>query len=176
MHLMLTFFRAYPWQTLVMLVALLLAGVAEGVGLSALLPLLNIAIKNDARESDAGQPPVPENEFERVVTETLNNLGLDPSIGVLLIIIVTGVTLKNLLLLVAQKQVGYTAAQVATDLRLEVLRTVLRSNWEYFLHQPIGRLTNSLATEAQRSSESFVNGATVITLVLQAPFRSLNTG
>ena len=44
MQLMLTFFRAYPWQTIVMLVALLMAGVAEGIGLSALLPLLNIAI------------------------------------------------------------------------------------------------------------------------------------
>jgi ATP-binding cassette subfamily C protein len=168
MHLMLTFFRAYPWQTLVMLVALLLAGVAEGIGLSALLPLLNIAIKSDARQSGTDQTAAPENEFERLVTDILNDLGLQPSIGVLLIIIVLGVTLKSLLLLVAQKQVGYTAAQVATDLRLEVLRTVLRSKWEYFLHQPVGRLTNSLATEAQRSSESFVNGTTVITLILQA--------
>ena len=103
-----------------------------------------------------------------MVNDTLNDLGIHPSIGTLLVIIVLGVTLKNLLLLVAQKQVGYTAAQVATDLRLEILRAVLRSKWEYFLHQPIGRLTNSLATEAQRSSDSFVNGATVITLILQA--------
>ncbi|HFD81473.1 MAG TPA: ATP-binding cassette domain-containing protein, partial [Gammaproteobacteria bacterium] len=40
--------------------------------------------------------------------------------------------------------------------------------WEYFLHQPIGKLTNALATEAQRSSDSFINGATVITILLQA--------
>ena len=165
---MLTFFRAYPWQTMVMLVALLMAGVAEGIGLSALLPLLNIAIKNDAQQRDDTPPEPPENEFERLVTDTLNELGIHPSIGALLVIILLGVTLKNLLLLVAQKQVGYTAAQVATDLRLEILRSVLRSRWEYFLHQPIGRLTNSLATEAQRSSDSFVNGATVITLILQA--------
>jgi len=165
---MLTFFRAYPWQSVVMLVALLMAGVAEGIGLSALLPLLNIAIKNDARRSGDAQTEPPQNEFERVVIDTLNDVGIHPSIGVLLAIVVLGATLKNLLLLVAQKQVGYTAAQVATDLRLEVLRAVLRSKWEYFLHQPIGRLTNSLATEAQRSSDSFVNGATVITLILQA--------
>lgn len=168
MQLMLSFFRAYPWQTVVMLVALLMAGAAEGIGLSALLPLLNIAIKNDARQSGDTQTEPPQNEFERVVTDTLNDLGIHPGIGVLLAIIVLGATLKNLLLLVAQKQVGYTAARVATDLRLEILRAVLRSKWEYFLHQPIGRLTNSLATEAQRSSDSFVNGAMVITLILQA--------
>jgi ATP-binding cassette subfamily C protein len=168
MQLMLTFFRAYPGQTVVMLVALLMAGVAEGIGLSALLPLLNIAIKNDARQGGDTQTEPPQNEFEQVVTDTLNGLGIHPGIGVLLAIIVLGATLKNLLLLVAQKQVGYTAARVATDLRLEILRAVLRSKWEYFLHQPIGRLTNSLATEAQRSSDSFVNGAMVVTLILQA--------
>jgi ATP-binding cassette subfamily C protein len=95
-------------------------------------------------------------------------VGITPTIGVLLGIIVIGVTLKSVLLLVARKRVGYTAAQVATDLRLEMLRAVLRSKWEFFLHQRIGRLSNSLATEAQRSSDSFVNGATVITLLLQA--------
>jgi ATP-binding cassette subfamily C protein len=164
MRLMLSFFRAYPGQTVIMLIALMLAGIAEGMGLSALLPLLNIAVSNSAPSS----PQKPPNDFERVVVEALHNIGITPSIGVLLSIIVVGVTLKSLLLLVAGKRVGYTAAQVSTDLRLEMLRAVLRSKWEFFLHQPIGRLSNSLATEAQRSSESFINGATVITLLLQA--------
>jgi ATP-binding cassette subfamily C protein len=164
MHLMLTFFRAYPFQTFVMLVALLFAGVAEGIGLSALLPLINVAIKAERQDGTAHD----QNEFERVVTDMLAGLGIQPTIGVLLSIIVVGVTVKSLLLLVANKRVGYTAAQVATDLRLEMLRVILRSKWEYFIHQPVGRLTNSLATEAQRSSEAFVNGVTVITFLIQA--------
>lgn len=164
MRLMLAFFRAYPGQTVIMLLALLLAGLAEGMGLSALLPLLTIAIRSN---TDSGAHE-PQNEFERIVIDTLHSVGVTPSIGVLLGIIIIGVTLKSVLLLVARKRVGYTAAQVATDLRLEMLRAVLRSKWEFFLHQRIGRLSNSLATEAQRSSDSFVNGATVITLLLQA--------
>ena len=164
MQLMLSFFRTYPWQTLVMLVALLLAGIAEGVGLSALLPMLNIAISNDA--GAAG--PAQQNAFEQFVTESLARFGIDPNINVMLIIIVVGVTLKSLLLLIAQKKVGYTAARIATDLRLQMLHSILRSRWEYFLHQPIGKLTNALATEAQRASDAFVNGATVITFLIQA--------
>lgn len=164
MQLMLSFFRTYPWQTFVMLVALLLAGIAEGVGLSALLPMLNIAISNDAGAAD----PAQQNAFEQFVTESLARFGIDPSISVMLIIIVLGVTLKSLLLLVAQKKVGYTAARIATDLRLQMLHSILRSRWEYFLHQPIGKLTNALATEAQRASDAFVNGATVITFLIQA--------
>ncbi len=167
MRLMLTFFRAYPFQTLVMLLALLFAGIAEGVGLSALLPLINIAMRTDVGDTGAATAH-DQNQFERFVTDFLAELGLQPSIGMLLTIIVIGVTLKSLLLLVANKRVGYTAAQVATDLRLEMLRAILRSKWEYFIHQPVGRLTNSLATEAQRSSEAFVNGVTVITFSIQA--------
>jgi ATP-binding cassette subfamily C protein len=83
-------------------------------------------------------------------------------------IILVGVTLKSAFLLIAQRQVGYTAAQVGTDLRLQMLRAVLRSKWEFFLHQPVGKLTNALATEAQRSSTAFVNGATAITYLIQA--------
>jgi ATP-binding cassette subfamily C protein len=165
---MLTFFRAYPGQTLIMMIALLLAGIAEGIGLSAFLPFLSIAIRNDARANAADTAQNPPNEFEQIFINLLGEIGISPSIGTLLIIIIAGITLKSMLLLVAQRQVGYTAAQVATDLRLEMLRAILRSKWEFFLHQPVGRLSNSLATEAQRSSESFVNGATVVTLLIQA--------
>ena len=126
--------------------------------------MLNIAISNDAGAAD----PAQQNAFEQFVTESLARFGIDPSISVMLIIIVLGVTLKSLLLLVAQKKVGYTAARIATDLRLQMLHSILRSRWEYFLHQPIGKLTNALATEAQRASDAFVNGATVITFLIQA--------
>jgi ATP-binding cassette subfamily C protein len=173
MKLMPVFLRAYPLQTAVMLIALLMASVAEGIGLSALLPLLNIGIKKGALQDDEAQAPPPDSELERVVTEVLNDLGIQPGIEILLVLIVIAATLKNLLLLVAQRQVGYTAAQVTTDLRLEVLHAVLRSKWEFFLNQPIGRLTNSLATEAQRSSGAFVAGTMVITLIVQVVIYAL---
>ena len=42
MKLLWTFLRLYRWQSVAMLAAFLLAGVAEGVSLSALLPLLGL--------------------------------------------------------------------------------------------------------------------------------------
>ena len=169
MRLMLSFFRAYRLHTVLMLLALLLSGVAEGIGLSALLPLLNIAVGGNAASSAAGLPASEaQTGFEAGVLEFLAYVGIAPTLGNMLLIIVAGVTFKSLFLLLAQRQVGYTAAQVGTDLRLAMLRGVLRSKWEYFLHQPVGKLTNSLATEAQRSSASFVHGATAITFLIQA--------
>tara|TARA_R110002110_G_scaffold205066_1_gene416664 strand:+ start:56930 stop:58672 length:1743 start_codon:yes stop_codon:yes gene_type:complete len=168
MQLMASFFRAYPWQTTIMLIALLLSGIAEGVGLSALLPLLNIALGTDASSQLTGMASGGQSDFEQAILNALDTVGIAPTLGNMLLLMVGGVAVKSVFLLIAQRQVGYTAAQVATDLRLEMLRAVLLSKWEYFLHQPVGKLTNALATEAQRSSTAFVNGATAITFLIQA--------
>ncbi|MEM8561559.1 MAG: ABC transporter ATP-binding protein [Pseudomonadota bacterium] len=168
MGLMLNFFRAYPAQTVLMLLALLLSGIAEGIGLSALLPMVNIALGAEATTALGPFVPESDNAFEQAVLDALAKVGIAPTLGNMLLIMVGMLALKSAFLLAAQRQVGYTAAQVGTDLRLQMLRAVLKSKWEYFLHQPVGKLTNALATEAQRSSTAFVNGATAITFLIQA--------
>ena len=167
MRLMLSFFRAQPWQTALMLVALLLSGTAEGIGLSALLPLLSIALGPEATSVLPGAEVTGQTGFERTVLDILASLGIAPTLANMLLIIIGGVTFKAIFLLLGQRQVGYTAAQVSTDLRLQLLRVVLRSKWEYFLHQPVGTLTNAMASEAQRSSTAFINGATAIIFLIQ---------
>ena len=168
MKLMLGFFRGYPWQSTLMIVALLLSGAAEGIGLSALLPLLTIALGPEATGMLPGAEAASQSDFERTVLDTLTGIGIAPTLGNMLLIILGGVAFKSIFLLIGQRQVGYTAAQVSTDLRLRLLRVILRSKWEYFLHQPVGKLTNALASEAQRASTAFVNGATAITYLIQA--------
>ncbi len=147
-----------------MLLALLLAGVAEGLSLSALLPLLGLAINQEARKQDDGAESVMGGgeDFEQMVLDVFHSIGISPTMGVLLAVIVSGIVAKNILVLLARKQIGYTAAQVTTDLRLALLRAVLTSRWDYFLNQPIGGLTNSMATEAMRASNAYVYGTTMI--------------
>jgi ATP-binding cassette subfamily C protein len=169
MRLLLIFSRAYPWQTAMMFIALLLAGVADSVSVSALLPLLSVAMKQDAGSvptlmtSGAGEGK----GFEETVLSLLHAVGLGPTIGVLLGIMLMGIVLKSLLLLFAQQRVGYTAAQVTTDLRLALLRSMLATRWGYFVDQPIGRLANAMAIEPLRASQAYLQGITVLTLLLQ---------
>jgi len=59
---------------------------------------------------------------ERVVLETLGALGICVTRGNMLLIIVGGVLMKSLFLLLAEREVGYTVAQVGTELRLETAR------------------------------------------------------
>ena len=148
-----------------MLLALSLAGVAEGIGLSALLPLVSVAMGSQAGADSAAS--VGHSGLERVVTETLTSVGLTPTLGVLLIVIVIAIVLKSGLVLLAKKQVGYTVAHVATDLRLTLIRALLIARWEYFLRQPIGVLANSMATEAVRTSKAYLHAALMSALAVE---------
>ncbi|HDP89563.1 MAG TPA: ABC transporter ATP-binding protein [Thioalkalivibrio sp.] len=165
MRLMFTLFRAYPMASFLMLLALFLSGFAEGLGLSALLPMLKVALYP---AGTSGMPDEQPSDVEVFILSLLDWLGIPATLGPLLLLIVVAATFKAVLLLAAQRQVGYTAAQIATDLRLEVLRNMMRSRWRFFLHQPTGKLTNTLATEAKRASDAYMNGATAITFLIQA--------
>jgi len=163
MKLFLAFSRAYPAQSALVLGALVLASLFEGVGLTTLLPLLSARGGDGAATTGLGA----------AVTKFLAWFGLEPTVGVLLVIVVAGMILKSALVLAANKQVGYTVARVATDLRLDFIRSLLSARWEYYLRQPVGALSNSLATEATRGAESYLYGATVLALGIQATVYSI---
>lgn len=170
MRLLLVFARAYPWQSFVMLGCLLLATVAEGIGLSSLLPLFSLAAKvgMGAQAEPGGTGGQGNTGLEQAAGDVLATFGLQPSIGLLLTIIVAGMTLKAGFVLLAQKQVGYTVAHVATDLRLALIRALLAARWEYYVRQPVGGFANAFATEASRAADAYLHGATLLALVIQA--------
>lgn len=161
--------RRYPGQTIFMLGALLAAGVAEGLGLTALLPVLNLAF---SAGPGAGNGTVPDG-VGAYISRFLQMLGIAPTIGSLLVGVVCLILVKSVFVLLADKKVGYTVAHVATDLRRTMLRSFIASNWDYFLNQPIGSLANSIATEVMRAAQAYLYGAMTITFFIQAVVYSM---
>lgn len=157
MRVLLAFGRAYPARTILMLLSLLLAGVAEGIGLTTLLPLLSMTLGDQAQSA-----------FSLKVIDALHGLGLEPTILTMLAVIVLGMTLSSVLILLGNRQVGYAVAHVATDLRVDLIRALLGSRWEYYLRQPTGALANAVATEAYRASTAYEHAANMLALVIQA--------
>ncbi|GAB4181080.1 MAG: ABC transporter ATP-binding protein [Wenzhouxiangellaceae bacterium] len=157
MRLLIILARQYPGRTAVTLFALLLSGSVEGIGLSALFPMLNLM------QQPGENPQVPE-----WLAANLAYFGLQPTIGVLLSLLVIGMWLKALLIMLANSQVGYTVARVATDLRLRLLQALMRARWSYYHRQSTGALANSVATEAMRASEAYLQGARMISMLVQA--------
>jgi ATP-binding cassette subfamily C protein len=72
----------------------------------------------------------------------------------------------------ANKQIGFTVVLIATDMRLTLLKSLFCSSWEYFIRQPMGRLTNGVATEANRASTAFNFGAKLSSMVIEASIYS----
>jgi ATP-binding cassette subfamily C protein len=166
MRLMLTFLRAYPSQSAITLGALLFVGLIEGFGLSLLVPLLGIAVSGNSTLA-AGEPSTAGSTLEQIVKDVFEALGMTPSLGVLLFIFASIMLVKALLMLAANRRVGYTVARVATDLRLKLIQALFETRWEYFIRQPAGALTNSIASEASRSTSAFIFGIRILAALFQ---------
>ncbi|MCZ6799961.1 MAG: ABC transporter transmembrane domain-containing protein, partial [Nitrospirae bacterium] len=173
MRLLIAFARSYPWDSFVTLMALLLAGLMESVSLATLLPLLSTTI---GQEGGVGPTPLEGNSAGafgedsgpgQFLMSVLQEVGLHPTIGVLLVVLVCGMFLKGTLILLVNKRVGYTVAHVATDLRLKLLGALLAARWEYFSRQSVGNFANAVATEAMRSSFGYLHGATLMAVIIQ---------
>lgn len=169
MRLFFTLARKYPWQTILTLVAILFAGISEGFGISALLPLIN-TVYNQASQAGATaeSPPAWSQAIDQLVQSVLGTIGLTPTVAVLLSLFVACIVLKCLLVYLANKQIGFTVVLIATDMRLTLLKSLFASNWEYFIRQPVGKLTNAVATEAHRASTSFSFGAKMASMLIEA--------
>ena len=165
MQLILKFARAYPRQSLATLISLLLAGVVEGIGMTALLPLLQTALNSPSKTS-AGT--ITGSGTGNLVSTALAFIGIPTTIGSLLVVILCGAIVSSLLVLLADRQVGYTVAHVATDLRLALLRALLSTRWGHFLNQQVGSMANAAGTEAMRASTAYLHAATAMAMAIQA--------
>ena len=151
--------RAYPGRSAVALVAVFAAGLMDGLGMSMLLSMLSFATRTAEHE-----PSMPE----KFALSAAEFVGLQPTTPVLLILAIVLIGSKAALSLLANRQVGYTVANIATDLRLSLIRSVISARWAHYLQQSVGRLSNAVATEAQRASEAFQYSAEMAAMLLNS--------
>jgi ATP-binding cassette, subfamily C, bacterial len=159
MKVLLDFARSHPYRSFATLACLLLAGVAEGIGLSSLFPVLELAVP--------GTGDTAPSAFAETVRDRLGGLGMEPTLGTLLLIVVGGITVKASLVLLANRQVGYAVSNVATDLRLSLIGALMTARWRYFTTQRAGAIANAFTTEAERASLAFLNGSMVVAAGIQ---------
>ena len=138
---------------------LLLAGLAEGIGLAGLLPLLTVAF------GDPGSDSAPINT---IVFSAFDAIGLPARFEVLLVVVVVGIIVKAILIILAMKTVGYAVADVATKLRTKLIDSLLAVQWSYFTRQPVGRIANAVSLEATRCGEAYLLAALVVSSLIQS--------
>ncbi|MFC1834159.1 ABC transporter ATP-binding protein [Thermodesulfobacteriota bacterium] len=134
---------AYPWRTAFVAVCLFLAGVSEGLGIGSVLILLRQVI---------GQGANGTSTLAKLFDSLFAAMGGTPGAGILLVMILGLIVIKNALILLSAYQVGTTSALVETDYRLALIQSLTKARWSYFISQSAGRLSNAMTTEANQAS------------------------
>ena len=151
------FFAAYPMRSMLVIVLVTAAALAEGIGVASILPLINLVV----------EPGGPQNTLGVYVVDAFASVGLEPSIGGLLILIVTMIVMKSLLVLVAMTQAGFAASHVTMNMRLEVLRALLNARWQHFVDQRTGELASAIGGEPSRTANAYVASCRLFAVALQ---------
>jgi len=169
MRLLLLLAREYPKQSIIALIGLFASSLTEGLSMSMLLPLVTMTI--DARtniDPAEAQSQVGEaGELEQTIRDTIQSLGITPTIELLLMVFIAGIVLKSILGLFVARQIGYTVAQVATNLRLSLLNAMLATRWEFYIHQRVGKVANAMSAEAMRASSTYSAGLKLASLIFE---------
>jgi len=153
------FVRTYPGRSTLALVSVFIASLFEGLGMSMLLSMLSMS--GGAISASPSKP-------QQVALNVVAHLGIAPTALNLLLIAIVLIALRGVMSLFANRQVGYTVAHIATDLRMALIRAMMGARWSHYLQQSVGGLSNAVATEAQRASEAFQFGAQMAAMVLSS--------
>ena len=166
------FLRAHPRRSALMIALLVLAGLAEGVGLTALLPLVQHVLDRPAEVAGVAAGVAEEaggaGGVDTFVDRAFAAVGLVPTLGSVLGLLVAMIALKALLVWLAMRQVGYTAAMVATALRHRLIRALTLAEWRHFISQPAGHLTAAISGQANRSATAYSDACACLSDLIQA--------
>lgn len=151
------FLTRYRGRSAVSVGLLILAGLAEGFGVLTLLPLLEVAMEQGPADGTA----------ERIVLGALEAAGLTPTLVTLLVALVVALWLKGVFRWVAMRQVGYAVARVSRDLRLRLVRGLLRARWRHYGVERSGDLATALSRDAFWASYAYRHGVAALAAGIQ---------
>ena len=151
------FYAAYPVRGTLIVLLITIAALAEGIGIATLLPLVSLVI--DSTSAGGTLTVYVERVFAFV--------GMDVSLGGLLAFIVVAIVLKSLLMLLAMAQVGYSAAHVTMDLRISLIRALLKARWEHFLDRHAGDLASAVGVAPARAAAAYVASCRILSGSIQ---------
>jgi ATP-binding cassette subfamily C protein len=142
------FLKKYPKRSAVTVTALLFSGLAEVVSFAAMIPLLGLAIFQDTKERELGF-------LETGISKIFDFVGLDMTMGGILVLIVIMMGLKSFLSFYAMREVGYICADVEVDFRESMVDSLLYADWSYYLKNQTGDFSTAISTQVTNACNVF---------------------
>lgn len=150
------FFTAYRWRSVGAVVLVLIGSIAEGIGVLTLLPLLQILTGHASTTGLSGP-----------FLSVLKWAHLGSSAAPLVAVITALIILKGAFLWLGMRQIGYTIAYVASDLRLQLLEAIFGARWTYLTGVQSGVFTNAIGSEVMRASGAYRRAILLIASLLE---------
>lgn len=147
------FAREYPARTIIIFCCMVLAGLAEFISITTLFPILSIAL---------GDGSTTGSRVSFIIDQSLRTLGISPSLPILLCTMVVLTTAKSALLLLSSSQLGYSAAHVMADLRLQLLRYTMNARWTRLATWRTGSLVNAVINETRLAAQAYARTCAVL--------------
>lgn len=152
-------FLINPKRNTLVVIAFIFASLAEALGASTFFVLLSIL-------GDLGGSI--DNALVDAIYNTVKNADILPIIESLLILTVIGFLIKNLVKLIANRFIKYSAIDLATQLRLDMLKAVMNAEWEHLMHEHSGKFMNVMSNETSRTCTAYVSFMSALSLAITA--------
>ena len=152
------FFGTKEGNPFIVIMGLLLASIAETIGIGTLLPLIAIASGSE----DTGSSPLAQ-----YVQQALGWFMVPVTLGTLVLIVSVFMLLKAALSFAALAYVTRAAARVSMSLRTRLITAIFDVKWGFFSDQKSGGLSNTMGTDASRAAEAYIVSANVVAALVQ---------
>jgi ATP-binding cassette subfamily C protein len=153
------FFNAEETQPYAVLICLLLGGLAEAIGIGTLLPVITAIAGGDSDGSS---------RLNTIIRDGMGWLGLAPSVGNMVLLIISMILLKAILAFAALSYAGVSSARVANNLRKRLIAAIFEARWSFYAEQSGGRFANAISNDCGRSGDAYSLAAMVVSYSVQA--------
>jgi ATP-binding cassette subfamily C protein len=147
------------WRQVPLSLALVISGFIEGLGITTLVPILKV-IDNPN--------PGPLSKPEQIIFSVLDFLHLPHTLGAMVLIFSVCMLIRAAISQQTSRFIGQMVAEIARELRNEVLGRLLEARWSYFTVNPIGRFTSAVTIEALWGAYVYRTSLTVLAALIRA--------
>ncbi len=139
------------------MICLLLASLAEAGSIGTLLPAASSIVSDTTGANGASG----------TIKSIIESIGIAPSLGNLILIVVGLMVTKATLAFAALSYAGISGARVAINLRRRLIRAIFDARWSFYTDQSGGKFANAISNDATRAGDAYQYSATVVAGLIQ---------
>jgi ATP-binding cassette, subfamily C, bacterial len=152
------FIKLAPWQSAFILAGSAVSGLMQSLTVFSLVPLSDIL----------GLPGASDNRITSVFKLLAKKMGLEYSLGTVLIFMIAFIGCVALIKLLSQSYSARVSAGLVRRLRLHAIDSVLNAQWNFFSEKRSGQFVHTILTEAGKTAAGYIDTINFFSAAIQS--------